>query len=215
VRNSSLRAVFTRTRLWLLLWIIWIQSEPIIIFFLKYVLILSPHIRKGVRSSLFPLGFLTKILVTIFPPHSVLLYMMFLIFGEEYKSWRSPLRDFLHTLLQYVVVRYRPLHAAATQFLCRFRVTIWAGAIIFPRRVIEHNWAWNMLQPSGQATAVSAWSAATFWIKMCFCSKHVKFAAIFDVLRHLCGLKQVWYYTQCTVKSVSIWIHSNFQMQVK
>jgi hypothetical protein len=69
------------------------------------ILMLSIHLRLDLPSDLFPSGFLTNNLYTLFfspirstcPTHLILLYFIILIIlDEEYKSCRSSLCSFLH-----------------------------------------------------------------------------------------------------------------------
>ena len=70
------------------------------------ILILSSHVSLGLPSSFLPSGLSTKILRalllspirTIFPAHHITLDLISrIIFGEEYRSWNSSLRDHLHS----------------------------------------------------------------------------------------------------------------------
>jgi hypothetical protein len=66
--------------------------------------VLSTHLRLGLPSGLFPSGFLTKTLYAFLfspnratcPAHFILFNLIFLIiFGKDYKLWRTSLCSFL------------------------------------------------------------------------------------------------------------------------
>jgi hypothetical protein len=93
---------FTRALHWSLSWarsIQSIQSQPIS---LRFILILSTHLRLGLHCGLFPSGFATNILYAFislirvtYPAHLTLLDLIILIIlGEEYKlrsfTYRNP-----------------------------------------------------------------------------------------------------------------------------
>ena len=72
----------------------------------RFILILSFHLRLGLPNSLFPTGFPTKTLYTpllspiraICPAHLILLdFITRTILGEQYRSFSSSLRSFLHS----------------------------------------------------------------------------------------------------------------------
>jgi hypothetical protein len=75
--------------------------------FLRSILILSSHLRLGLPSGLFPSGFPTQSLHSLYPPirakcpaHLILLdFITRRVMGEEYRSWSSSLWSFLHSLL--------------------------------------------------------------------------------------------------------------------
>jgi hypothetical protein len=82
-----------------------IQSTPPHSTSWRTILILSSHLRLGLPGCLFPSGFPTKTLYTPFishirakcPAHLILLDLITrTIYGEQYRSWSSSLRNFLH-----------------------------------------------------------------------------------------------------------------------
>jgi len=91
--------VFTRAHHCSLSWARCIQSTNSHHISLRSILILFSHLRLGLPNSLFPSGFLTKILYafqiypmrTVRPAHLILLDLITLIiFGEAYKSYEAP-----------------------------------------------------------------------------------------------------------------------------
>ena len=90
----------------LLFWAISIQSVRPHPTSWRSILIFFSHLRLGLPSGLFPLGFPTKTLYTpllspvraTFPVHLILLdFITRTILGEEYRSWRSSLFSFRHS----------------------------------------------------------------------------------------------------------------------
>jgi hypothetical protein len=76
----------------------------------RSILILSYHLCLGFPSGLFPSGFPIKTLYTPLlspmhttcPTHHILLdLIIWMIFGEQYRSWSSSLGSFLHSLLPH------------------------------------------------------------------------------------------------------------------
>ena len=110
-----------------------IQSMPSHPTSQRIILILSSHLCLGLSSGLIPTGFPTKTLYipllshihATFPTHLILLDFPLTIFGEQYRSLSSSLRNFLYspvtssllgpkTLLSTLFLNTLSLHSSLT-----------------------------------------------------------------------------------------------------
>jgi hypothetical protein len=100
--------VFTRALHWSLSSARSIQFIPHHPVSLRFILILSTHLRLDLPSGLFPSGFPTNILYTCIPllhiraicsaPLMLLYLIILIILGDEYRLWSSSLWNFLQSL---------------------------------------------------------------------------------------------------------------------
>jgi hypothetical protein len=114
--NRTFITVFTRARHWSLFWTRWIQSTPSHPITLRYILILSFHLRLDLPCGHFPSGFPTKILYAFLVSpmcitcrtHLIFLdFISLIILGKSYKVLSSSLCN----LLQPSAISFVPLRA--------------------------------------------------------------------------------------------------------
>jgi Zn-dependent protease with chaperone function len=79
---------------------------------LRFVLILSFHLRPGLQSGIFPSLFPTKMMYTLlispmhatYLVHRIFLYLFTLISDKEYKLWSSSLHNFLYAVTSWLLL---------------------------------------------------------------------------------------------------------------